>query len=78
MFESAGVRDDPDPFVMIVPVISGVFAVLLIACVTTAIGGLVYSKSKKTTTWNATKEQSTSVLSPHPTKNLVLQTVTER
>ena len=79
MFESAGVHDDPVPFVMIVPVISGVSAVLLIACVTTAIGGIIiYSKRKLTTTWNTQNKRFTSELSQIPTDDLLTQAKKER
>ena len=78
MFESAGVRGNPVPFVVIVPVILGVVAVLLIACVITAIGGMIYTKRKKTTTWNTLKKQFASELSPLPTDDLVHQTINER
>ena len=78
MFESAGVHDDSVPFVMIVPVISGVSAVLLIACVTTAIGGIIYSKRKLTTTWNTQNKRFTSELSQIPTDDLLTQAKKER
>ena len=80
---TTGVWDDSVPIniVMIsVPVISVVIVVLLIACVTTAIGGIVYSKRKKTTkfTRSTPNEQSISELSPLPTDDLPLQTINER
>ena len=44
-----------------VTVTLGVVAALLIVCVVTAFGGMVYSKRKKTAFWNTPNEQSTSV-----------------
>ena len=59
------------------PVTLGVIAVLLIACIMTAICGMMLSKRKKTT-WNPTNEQSTSKLKPLPTDDLLLQTINDR
>ena len=80
MFESAGVHviDYPVPFAVIAPVISGVIAVLLIACVITAIGGIIYSKRKLTTTWNTQNKRFTSKLSQIPTDDLLTQAKKER
>ena len=63
---------------VIVTVTLGVVAVLLIVCVVTAFGGMVYSKRKKTAFWNTPNEQSTSNLSPYPTDDLLLQTINKR
>ena len=75
MFESVGVRDN---VVVIVPVIIGVIAVMLIVCVITAIVGLIYSKRKKTTNWNAPNEQPASELSPLPADDRLLQIISHR
>ena len=78
MFKSAGVPDDPVPFIGTVPVMLGI-AVLLITCAMTTIGGMIlYSKRKRATTRKTQKEVSTSELSPLSSNDLPLQTVNER